>query len=111
MSEPRNDAEARRLFRKWDLELVHDLLPDGFELEAVTVSSHIDPLELLTLDEVSALIKRSRRQLTRDAAEGRLRTVKLGRSTRVPRAELERYIAAGAGYDDPPTIEEARRDH
>jgi len=64
---------------------------------------HYDPLELLTLDEVSALIKRSRRSLTEDIAAGRLRVVKLGRSTRVPRAELERYIAAAAGYDTPPT--------
>lgn len=76
-------------------------------------ASHLDPLELLTLGEVSTLIRRSRRQLSRDIAAGRLRTVKLGRSTRVPRSELERYIAAGSGYDGPPAtpIEEARRDH
>jgi excisionase family DNA binding protein len=71
-----------------------------------------DPLELLTLDEVSALIKRSRRSLTEDIAAGRLRAVKLGRSTRVPRLELERYLAEMGGYPvDVTDIEEARRDH
>jgi len=67
---------------------------------------HLDPLELLTLDEVSAIIRRSRRQLSRDVAEGRLRVVKLGRSTRVPRAELERYIGALSGYDAPTPYQE-----
>jgi excisionase family DNA binding protein len=66
---------------------------------------HYDPLELLTLDEVSALIRRSRRALTEDVAAGRLRIVKLGRSTRVPRAELERYIAEASGYDGPTPID------
>ena len=55
--------------------------------------NRIDPLELLTLAEVGRLIRRSRRQLERDIDAGRLRAVMLGRSIRVPRAELERYIA------------------
>lgn len=59
-------------------------------------AEHLDPLELLTLDEVSALLKRSRRSLYEDIDAGRLRVVKLGRSTRVPRVELERYIEAAA---------------
>lgn len=73
------------------------------------MSAHLDPLELMTLDEVAAIIRRSRRTLERDAAAGRLRTVKLGRSTRVPRAELERYIAAAAGYDEPTSIDSRRK--
>ena len=55
---------------------------------------HFDPLELLTIPEVVALTKRARSSLYQDINEGRLRTVKLGRSTRIPRSELERYIAA-----------------
>jgi excisionase family DNA binding protein len=67
----------------------------------------------MTLDQVSALIKRSRRSLEEDIRAKRLRAVKLGRSTRVPRAEVERYLAEASGYnvDDPISIEEARRDH
>jgi len=51
-----------------------------------------DPLELLTLTEVSRLIKRSRSALYCDIAAGRLRTVKLGASIRVPRMYLEQYV-------------------
>jgi len=73
---------------------------------------HSDPLELMTLDEVSALIKRSRRSLEEDIKAKRLRAVHLGRSTRIPRVELERYIAEASGYNvDVTNIEEARRDH
>lgn len=52
-----------------------------------------DPLELLTIDEASRLIKRSRRSLHQDIAAGELRAVKLGTSTRIPRVEIERYLA------------------
>lgn len=58
--------------------------------------AHLDPLELLTIAEVSKLTKRHRSTLHRDIAAGRLRVVKLGRSTRVPRSELERYIGEPA---------------
>jgi excisionase family DNA binding protein len=75
-------------------------------------AAHYDPLDLLTLDEVAALTKRHRRTVERDVVAGRLRTVKLGRSTRVPRTELERYLAeSGYNVDSPISIEEARRDH
>ena len=53
---------------------------------------HLDPLELLTLPEVSQLVKRSRRALEMDIAAGKLHTVKLGRHTRIPRMEVERYV-------------------
>jgi excisionase family DNA binding protein len=58
-------------------------------------AQHHDPLELHTLVEVARLAKRSRSSLYRDIAAGRLRTVKLGRQTRVPRVELERYLRGG----------------
>jgi hypothetical protein len=50
-------------------------------------------LELLTLTELSRLAKRSRRALYSDIAAGRLRVIKLGKSTRVTYAEAERYLA------------------
>jgi excisionase family DNA binding protein len=52
-----------------------------------------DPLDLYTLAEVSRITKRHRSTLYRDIAAKRLRVVHLGRSTRVPRVELERYVA------------------
>lgn len=55
-----------------------------------------DPLELLTIREVRAITKLSESSLYRDIHAGRLRTVTLGRSRRIPRVELERYIAAAA---------------
>lgn len=60
---------------------------------AVTTNGdHPDPLELLTITELSKLLKRSRASLYEDIAAGKLRTVKLGRTTRVPRVEAERYV-------------------
>jgi excisionase family DNA binding protein len=56
--------------------------------------NHLDPLELHTVNQVCALTKRSRSGIYKDIAAGRLHIVKLGRSTRIPRAELERYLAA-----------------
>ena len=58
-----------------------------------------DPLELLTLPQVSQLLKRSQRALERDIAAGELRTVKLGGSTRVPRMEVERFVHGDAAYE------------
>ena len=55
---------------------------------------HFDPLELLTIAQVVRLTKRARSSIYEDIAAGRLQTVKLGRSTRIPRMELDRYIAA-----------------
>jgi excisionase family DNA binding protein len=78
-----------------------------------TPAPRYDPLDLLTIDEVATLTKRHRRTIEREVATGVLQSVLLGRRRLVPRAELERYIAAGTGYnvDDPIPIEEARRDH
>ena len=57
-----------------------------------TPPPRFDPLDLLTLPQVSELVKRSRRSLESDIAAGKLRVVHLGRSTRVPREEVYRYI-------------------
>ena len=54
---------------------------------------HFDPLELLTINEVAALTKRHRASVYDDIKAGRLKTVRLGRYQRVPRAEFERFIA------------------
>jgi excisionase family DNA binding protein len=70
--------------------------PDGRRrgsFDDETVLGADDPLELLTLDQVSAPLKRSRRALYRDIRAGRFRALKLGGSTRVRRVELERYVA------------------
>jgi len=72
---------------------------------------HHDPLELYTIAQVVELSKQSRRTITRLIKVGRsddpaiaargIRSVKLGRSTRIPRTELERYLAGDEpGYDD-----------
>jgi len=57
-----------------------------------TRTEHLDSLELITLAEVSRLAKRHRSSLQRDISAGRLRVAKLGKSTRVTRPELERYL-------------------
>lgn len=55
-------------------------------------TTETDPLELLTLNQVSNLTKRSKRSLIRDVSKGELRTIRLGGSVRVQRRELERYL-------------------
>ena len=62
---------------------------------------HFDPLQLLTIDEVASLTKRARSSLYEDIAAGRIQTVKLGTSTRIPRVELERYISERLTGHDP----------
>jgi excisionase family DNA binding protein len=52
----------------------------------------IDPLELMTLDEIARLTKRSRRTLYSDIAAGRLHAVQLGRQTRVPRQSVMEFV-------------------
>lgn len=61
------------------------------------------PQELYRIEEVCRLAKRNRASVYRDIAAGRLRTVKVGSSTRVPRAELERYLAGSIATIVPPT--------
>lgn len=60
-------------------------------------SERLDPLELVTLQELSRLAKRSMDSLYRDIKEGRLHAVRLGANWRVPRVEAERYLTGGNG--------------
>lgn len=53
-----------------------------------------DPQELLTPDEVCALLKMKRTWFYAEVARGALRPLKLGRSTRVRRRDLEAYLAS-----------------
>jgi len=59
----------------------------------VTDNGHPDPLDLLTIGQAVRLTKRSRSSIYLDIAAGRLHVVHLGRQTRIPRIELERYIS------------------
>ncbi len=52
------------------------------------------PPMLLTLPEAARELACSRRSLYALRAAGKLRLLKLGRGTRVARAELERFVAA-----------------
>lgn len=56
--------------------------------------SDYDPQELLTPDEVCALLKMKRTWFYAQVADGCLKPIKLGRSTRVRRRDLEAYLAA-----------------
>ena len=53
-----------------------------------------DPQELLTPDEVCALLKMKRTWFYAEVARGALRPLKLGRSTRVRRRDLEAYLSS-----------------
>lgn len=53
-----------------------------------------DPSELFTLPEVARLLKMSVVYVRREIAAGTLPTVRLGRSVRVSRTDLDAYIKA-----------------
>jgi len=55
---------------------------------------------LLTLDEAARQLRCARRSVERHVASHRLRAVHLGRSVRVERRELERFIADMRKPDD-----------
>lgn len=59
-------------------------------------SPRLDPLELVTLQDLSVAAKRSTTSLHRDIKAGRLRAVRLGSSWRIPRVEAERYLTGGS---------------
>lgn len=58
-------------------------------------SPRLDPLELITFQDLAVLAKRSTTSLHRDRKAGRLRAVRLGSSWRIPRVEAERYLTGG----------------
>lgn len=57
-------------------------------------SPHPQPTLLLDLDEVATQLRWTRRSVERQIAYRQLRTVHLGRSVRVERTELDRFIAS-----------------
>lgn len=56
-------------------------------------TAQLAPTLLLNLDEVADQLRCTRRSVERQVAGGRLRVVRIGRSVRVERRELERFIA------------------
>jgi len=60
------------------------------------VSGQLD--EILTIDEVAAYLKASKRTVYRLAASGNLPAFKLGGTWRFRRGELDRWIASRIGY-------------
>lgn len=54
--------------------------------------------EILTIDEVAAYLKASKRTVYRLAASGNLPAFKLGGTWRFRRGELDRWIASRIGY-------------
>jgi excisionase family DNA binding protein len=66
-----------------------------------TTSTADQPSLLLTLGEVAGHLRCTRRTVERQVAGQRLRVVRIGRSVRVERVELDRYLAwLRAGGDD-----------
>ena len=55
---------------------------------------HPQPTLLLNLNEVATQLRWTRRSVERQISDRRLRTVPLGRSVRVERAELDRFVAS-----------------
>jgi excisionase family DNA binding protein len=68
----------------------------------------VDPQELLTPDEVCALLKMKRTWFYAQVARGEFRPIKLGRSTRVRRRDLEAYLQLPA-QPQPPRSRRPRR--
>ncbi len=67
----------------------------------------VDPQELLTPDEVCALLKMKRTWFYAQVARGVFRPIKLGRSTRVRRRDLEAYLS-GLEHEDTGTAPSTR---
>ena len=67
----------------------------------------VDPQELLTPDEVCALLKMKRTWFYAQVARGVFRPIKLGRSTRVRRRDLEAYLS-GLEHDGAVTVASTR---
>ena len=55
---------------------------------------HTQPTLLLDLNEVATQLRWTRRSVERQISGRRLRAVHLGRSVRVERAELDRFVAS-----------------
>lgn len=104
------EAEIRRQWRAWDLELLDETLglpmrlaedddqqPHQAWVDRMTAeNSRHDPLELLTIAQVGRLLKMHRSTVRKMIDTGEIRGVQLVRGDRqlwrVPRLELERYL-------------------
>lgn len=62
-------------------------------------ASNSQPTLLLNLNEVAAQLRWTRRSVERQIAERRLRAVHLGRSVRVERTELDRFVSSMRDVD------------
>jgi excisionase family DNA binding protein len=73
------------------------------------------PDDLISLPEAAALLRVSRKSVTRWIARGRVRAWRVGRCYRVSRSEVstalaERVVADAAGVPIPPTRREVARE-
>ncbi|HEY1974501.1 MAG TPA: helix-turn-helix domain-containing protein [Pseudonocardia sp.] len=56
------------------------------------LANPIEPVELLTVAEVSTILRVSTMTIYRLAEAGRLRTLRVGRSLRIPRSSLDAFL-------------------
>ena len=56
--------------------------------------AEVQPTLLLTLGEVAAHLRCTRRSVERQVAAGQLHVIHIGRAVRIERRELDRYLAA-----------------
>ena len=68
-----------------------------------------DSLKLWTIAQLAEAASQDRRTIFRRIADGTIRTVKLGRSTRIPDAEARRYLAGEQARVVAPTTTKLRR--
>jgi excisionase family DNA binding protein len=69
-------------------------IPGAVVQAETSTGQGFDPQELLTPAEVCALLKMKRTWFYAEVARGALRPLKLGRSTRVRRRDLESYLSS-----------------
>lgn len=60
--------------------------------------------EMLTVDEVAAILRIHTRSVQRWAREGRIASVRVGRSYRIPRSDILRWILASSTQGPEPAI-------
>ena len=68
-----------------------------------------DPLKLWTIPQLAAAAGQHERTIFRRIADGTIRIVKLGGSTRIPDAEARRYLAGEQAKVVAPTTSKLRR--
>jgi excisionase family DNA binding protein len=66
--------------------------PARYAIMWSVISTHRPEAELLTVEQVVALLQLARSSIYRLMDLGELRRVKVGRSARIPRSEVERFL-------------------